>query len=63
MSDVDELVDLGALLAMSVDILAKRRLERSAIVEISGGGKASYATPRPRLALRCRTCPRLRPLA
>jgi acetate---CoA ligase (ADP-forming) len=38
-SDIDELIDLGALFATSVNVLRKRRLERSAIIEISGGGK------------------------
>jgi acyl-CoA synthetase (NDP forming) len=38
-NDIDELVDMGALLAMSMDKLRNRRMERAAIIEISGGGK------------------------
>ena len=38
-SDIDELIDLGALFATSIHRLPRRRLERSAIIEISGGGK------------------------
>ncbi len=37
--DIDELVDMGALLAPAIDILRTRRLERAAVIEISGGGK------------------------
>jgi acetyltransferase len=37
--DIDELIDLGALFGTSVNVLRRRRLERSAIIEISGGGK------------------------
>jgi acyl-CoA synthetase (NDP forming) len=37
--DVDELIDLGVLFAASINPLRKRRMERSAIIEISGGGK------------------------
>lgn len=38
-NDIDELVDMGALLSASIDVLRKHRLERAAIIEISGGGK------------------------
>ncbi len=38
-NDIDELVEMGALFSTSIDILRQRRLERTAIIEISGGGK------------------------
>ncbi|HZT05598.1 MAG TPA: CoA-binding protein [Chloroflexota bacterium] len=38
-NDIDELVDMGALLSASIGVLRRRRLERTAIIEISGGGK------------------------
>jgi acetate---CoA ligase (ADP-forming) len=38
-NDIDELIDMGALFSTSVDVLRARRLERAAIIEISGGGK------------------------
>lgn len=38
-SDVDELIDLGALFSNSMAVLRQRPLERAAIIEISGGGK------------------------
>ncbi|MDE3192601.1 MAG: acetate--CoA ligase family protein [Chloroflexota bacterium] len=37
--DLDELVEVGALLSGASPVLRRRRLERAAIVEISGGGK------------------------
>ena len=38
-NDLDELVDMGVLLASAAPILRQRRLERTGIIEISGGGK------------------------
>lgn len=38
-NDLDELVDMGVLLSAAVPILRTSRLERSGIIEISGGGK------------------------
>jgi acyl-CoA synthetase (NDP forming) len=38
-NDIDELIDMGALFSTSVDVLRKHRLERTGIIEISGGGK------------------------
>ena len=38
-NDIDELVETGALFAASIDVLRSRRMERTAIIEISGGGK------------------------
>jgi acetyltransferase len=38
-SDIDELIELGALFSTSVGVLKQRRLERAAVIEISGGGK------------------------
>lgn len=37
--DLDELVEVGGLLSGATPILRRRRLERAAIIEISGGGK------------------------
>lgn len=37
--DIDELVDMGALLATAIGKLRNRRMERAGIIEISGGGK------------------------
>ncbi|HLG73471.1 MAG TPA: acetate--CoA ligase family protein [Chloroflexota bacterium] len=37
--DLDELVDMGSLFATSIGVLRQRRLERTAVIEISGGGK------------------------
>lgn len=37
--DLDELIDMGALFSTSVNVLRQRRLERTAVIEISGGGK------------------------
>ncbi len=37
--DVDELIEVGALLSGAVPVLRRRPLERAAIIEISGGGK------------------------
>ncbi len=39
-ADLDELVEAGALLSSAIDVLRRRPVERAAIVEISGGGKA-----------------------
>ncbi len=36
--DIDELVEMGALLSGAVKVLRQRQLERVAIIEISGGG-------------------------
>jgi acetyltransferase len=41
--DIDELVDMGALFSASIGVLRGRRLERTAIIEISGGGKGLVA--------------------
>lgn len=38
-NDLDELVDMAALLSSAVPVLRRRRLERAGIIEISGGGK------------------------
>jgi acetate---CoA ligase (ADP-forming) len=38
-TDLDELVDMGVLLASAAPLLRQRRLERTGIIEISGGGK------------------------
>jgi acyl-CoA synthetase (NDP forming) len=38
-SDLDELVDMAVLLSQAVPVLRQRRLERTGIIEISGGGK------------------------
>jgi len=38
-NDIDELVEMGALFSTSIDVLRRHRLERTAIIEISGGGK------------------------
>ncbi|HEX6513500.1 MAG TPA: CoA-binding protein, partial [Chloroflexota bacterium] len=37
--DIDELVDMGALFSTSIDVLRCGPLERTAVIEISGGGK------------------------
>jgi acetate---CoA ligase (ADP-forming) len=41
--DIDELIELGVLLSGARALLAKRRLERAAIIEISGGGTGLVA--------------------
>ncbi len=38
-ADIDELIEVGALLSRSVDVLRHRPLERASVIEISGGGK------------------------
>ncbi len=38
-ADIDELVEMGALLSGAVPVLRRRPLERAAVIEISGGGK------------------------
>lgn len=38
-NDIDELVEMGALFSASIGVLRGHRLERTAIIEISGGGK------------------------
>jgi acyl-CoA synthetase (NDP forming) len=38
-NDLDELVDMGALLSHAIAVVRVRRTERAAIIEISGGGK------------------------
>lgn len=38
-NDIDELIDMGSLFSTSVSVLRQRRLEKAAIIEISGGGK------------------------
>ncbi len=37
--DLDELIEVGGLLSGATGVLARRPLERAAIIEISGGGK------------------------
>lgn len=37
--DIDELVEMGALLGNAVEVLRRRPLERVGVIEISGGGK------------------------
>ncbi len=39
-ADLDELVEVGALLSNAIGVLRRRPVERAAIIEISGGGKA-----------------------
>ena len=38
-NDIDELVEMGCLLSGAVPVLRRRPLERTAVMEISGGGK------------------------
>ena len=38
-NDIDELVEMGALLGNAVEVLRRRPLERVGVIEISGGGK------------------------
>jgi len=39
-ADLDELVEVGGLLSNAIGVLRRRPIERAAIIEISGGGKA-----------------------